>query len=384
MTLGTGLGIGTAAMLAALAATGSVRPQPAPVGSWKPAGELSVGRYAPAAVLLADGRALVAGGYSFELDRTHGSSEVFDPSSQSWRGGPPPGIDRNFALPMPQPGGGWLFVAGFRLRGGTTAATERLDAAGTRFEPGPNAGTERELFSATAMADGRFLITGGYSTRQRQTLDTAELYDPKTNQFISLGDRLRFARFGHTGVLLADGRVLIVGGKVLRTNDDVLPAELFDPGNETFTATASLRAGRDRPTAWLLPGGKQVLVAGGSAREGGTIPGRRCEVYDPGTGRFSPGPELVRDRMAHTATLLTDGRVLLAGGWSTSENRTTPQAELWDPKSGQFGPAGQQRVGRHDHVAIALKDGRVLVAGGKEAPARDGCETPLVAEVWSP
>src|SRR5207302_800410 len=130
--------------------------------------------------------------------------------------------------------------------------------------------------------------------------------------------------------------------------------------------------------------GKRVLVAGGSSKLGGTPPARSCEIYDTATGKFEPGPQLVRDRMAHTATPVGDGRVLLVGGWCGSENRTTRQAELWDPTTMQFRPAGLLEHGRHDHVAVLLKEGRVLVAGGKEAPAVNGVETPLAAEIWSP
>jgi hypothetical protein len=198
------------------------------------------------------------------------------------------------------------------------------------------------------------------------------------------------ARFGHTSVLLPDGRVLIVGGKVLATDERVLPAELFDPKTGTFTATGSLAVGRDRCTAWVMraaPGDRasvRVLVAGGSAKEGGTVPARKTEIYHVATGKFTPGPELVRDRMAHTATLLPDGRVLLVGGWSNGDNATTRQAELWDPAGERFLPAGTLQHGRHDHATIRLRDGRVLVAGGKEAPAREGVESPLAAEIWTP
>lgn len=361
-------------------------------GRWSPAGSLKEGRYAPAAALLPDGRVLVAGGYSFEADRTHATSEIFDPAAGSWSEGPRMRFDRNFPVPLELPGGDVLFVAGFRNRVGTTATTERLQAERVRFAPDAGSGAppaveERELFSATRLADGRFLITGGYSTLRRRTLDTAEIYDPARGEFRSLEARLRRPRFGHTGVLLPDGRVLVVGGKVLDTNADVLPAELFDPKTLRFTETASLRAGRDRCSAWVLPGpadSTRVLVVGGSAKEGGTVPARRSEIYDAKTGKFTDGPELVRDRMAHTATPLPEGRVLLVGGWSTSDNRTTRQAEVWDPAKNAFLPAGNLEHGRHDHVAVRLKDGRVLAAGGKEAPAREGVESPLPAEIWSP
>jgi hypothetical protein len=178
----------------------------------------------------------------------------------------------------------------------------------------------------------------------------------------------------------------VVGGKVLATEERVLQAELFDPKRGSFQLTGALSVGRDRCTAWLLQsaGAARVLVAGGSAQEGGSTPARRCEVYSASTGAFEPGPELVRDRMAHTATALPDGRMLLVGGWCSSENATTRQAELWDPAQQAFRPAGRLAHGRHDHAAVRLNDGRVLVAGGKEAPAREKVETPPAAEIWTP
>lgn len=357
-------------------------------GSWKRAGTLSVGRYAPGAVLLPDGRALVAGGYSFETNRTHASSEIYDPASEVWSPGPSLRLDRNFPLVFGQPDGDTLFAMGFQMRGGTSAWVLRLDSRRLRFVVSPNGVEERELAAAAPLSDGRVLIVGGYSTLRRRTLGTAEIYDPRSRQFSPLAAMLRYARFGHTAVSLPDGRVLVVGGKVLETNADVRIAELFDPRSETFVKTGALSAGRDRVTAWTLapvPGqGASVLIAGGSGATGGTTPARRCEIYQADTGRFVPGPELVRDRMAHTATPLDHGRVLLVGGWSTSENRTTPQAELWDPIQGWFLPAGRLEHGRHDHAAVLLRDGRVLVVGGKEAPARSGIESPLPAEIWSP
>jgi hypothetical protein len=171
------------------------------------------------------------------------------------------------------------------------------------------------------------------------------------------------------------------------TNDDVLSAELFDAATGSFTDTGSLRVGRDRCTAWPLSRKRgepqRILVVGGSAKEDGTVPARVSEIYSLASGRFADGPALLRDRMAHTATALGGGRMLLVGGWCNSEGRTTRQAELWDPKQNRFLSGGLLEHGRHDHAALLLKDGRVLVAGGKEAPARYGVESPLAAEIWS-
>jgi hypothetical protein len=370
----------------------AVSGEPDPVGAWSTAGALSVGRYAPGAALLPDGRVVVAGGYSFENNRTHTTSDVFDPGKSDWTEGPGMRFDRNFPETLTLANGDVLFAAGFRARTGTTATSERLDAKRVRFAPTAEDGApptveERELFSVCRLADGRFILAGGYTTLRKKTLASAEIYDPQAKEFKAVPALLRHPRFGHTSVLLPDGRVLIIGGKMLGTEVRPLECELFDPRTGAFTPSGSLTIGRDRPTAWVVPAqpGKdpQVLVAGGSAQEGGTTPAKRCELYDIGTGKFAPGPELVRDRMAHTATPLGDGRVLLVGGWSNSDNATTKQAELWDPKLGVFVPAGHLAHGRHDHVAVRLQDGRVLVAGGKEAPALAGVESPLAAEVWS-
>jgi len=354
------------------------------LGVWKPAGALTVGRYAPAAILVGGGRVLVAGGYSFETGATHATSELFDPAAGEWSEGPRMRLDRNFPAVIALADGETLFIGGFRGAAGTTASCEKLDRDVRFAADAPALIEERELFAAVRLADGRFLITGGYSTLRRRTLDTAERYDPAAGRFERVPGRLRSARFGHDMVLLPDRRVLVVGGKVLSTNESVREAELFDPLEESFEAAGTLAVGRDRCTAWLLPGGESVLVAGGSTREGGTEPARRCELYDVAARRFSPGAELLRDRMAHTATGLGGGRVLLVGGWSTSEGATTRETELWDPAQRRFLAAGRTEHGRHDHGAVLLPDGRVLIAGGKEAPARHGVETPLAAEVWSP
>jgi hypothetical protein len=357
-------------------------------GEWRPAGKLAVGRYAPGAVVLTDGRALVAGGYSFELDRTHRSSELFDPVKGAWTPGPALSQDRNFPLVIPAKAHQWLFVAGFNGEAGTVAACDLLTPSGPTLAAGPRPAEERELAASAILSDGRVLITGGFSTLRRQTLDSAELYDPSTGGFRRLPARLGFARFGHSAVTLPDGRVLIVGGKVLRGNFDVTPAELFDPMTGEFKAADALRVGRDRCTAWVLQftdsAGAEVMIAGGSAADGGTEPARQTEIYSVREGLFRRGPDLVVDRMAHCATPLGQGRMLLTGGWSGSQRRTTPEAEVWEPREGRFVAAGSQQFGRHDHAAIPLQTGSVLVAGGKEAPARGGVETPREAELWTP
>lgn len=171
--------------------------------------------------------------------------------------------------------------------------------------------------------------------------------------------KLTAGRSGHAAVRLADGRVLVLGGdKDFSTDPFTMrtTAELFDPAANRFTATLPTVVGRERMTASLLADGR-VLVAGGFDGTGAPIP--RAELFDPATGAFTPTGSMVTGRAAHTATVLPDGRVLVAGGEGAGAS-----AELYDPATGSFARTGPMATGRSSHTATLLDDGRVLVAGG--------------------
>ena len=109
--------------------------------------------------------------------------------------------------------------------------------------------------------------------------------------------------------------------------------------------------------ATLLPDGK-VLVAGGSSSGSSAS----AELYDPGSGSWTTTGSLIEDRGGHTATLLPDGRVLVAGG--TGSLGLLASAELYDPGSGSWTATGSMIEARYSHTATLLSDGKVLVAGG--------------------
>ncbi|MGA7273695.1 MAG: kelch repeat-containing protein, partial [Candidatus Udaeobacter sp.] len=126
----------------------------------------------------------------------------------------------------------------------------------------------------------------------------------------------------------------------------------------TFGNTGSLTTAREQHTATLLPNG-QVLVAGGEGTSGYLS---SAELYDPASGTWTATGSLTTARDLHTATLLPNGQVLVAGGIGTSVDLSS--AELYDPASGTWTATGSLTTARFEHTATLLPNGKVLVAGG--------------------
>ena len=145
------------------------------------------------------------------------------------------------------------------------------------------------------------------------------------------------ARAGHSATLLPDGKVLIAGGyqKAGVLLLALASAELYDPSSGTFTATGSMVTARGVHTATLLADGR-VLIAGGFASFGSGVALTNAELYDPSAGTFTATSDMAAARQWHTATLLNNGKVLIAGGYSTGNRIDLASAELYDPSTGTF------------------------------------------------
>ncbi|HAF25255.1 MAG TPA: hypothetical protein DCK93_20505, partial [Blastocatellia bacterium] len=160
-------------------------------------------------------------------------------------------------------------------------------------------------------------------------------------------------RSGHTATLLADGRVLIVGGE--NSGGLISQSEIFDPTAGTFSVGGNLNSPRADHSATKLADGR-VLIAGGRSDTGSL---NTTEVFDPTTGAFASGPAMSVARAGHSATLFADGRVFIAGG---DENGS---AEIFDPSTSTFSAvAANMNTARSLHSSALLADGRVLLVGG--------------------
>ena len=156
------------------------------------------------------------------------------------------------------------------------------------------------------------------------------------------------ARQGHTAVLLPSGQVLVAGG--------------------SLSSTGSPGTSQQGHTAELLPSGK-VFVGRGARRGAGIsvidqdFSLSSAELYDPATGTWSSTGSLNTARYLHTATLLPNGKVLVAGGYDTASGDLS-SAELYDPATGNWSSAGSLGIARFLHTATLLPSGKVLVAAG--------------------
>lgn len=219
---------------------------------------------------------------------------------------------------------------------------------------------EKRIFhAATLLNNGLVLVTGG-DTPSIPT-KTAELYDSQTGMWRYTQATMNIARGGHTTTLLQDGRVLIAGG-----GPETNTAEIYDPTTETFTLVKPMNVTRVQHRAILLKDGR-VLVVAGSSRSGvgGAYATNAAEIYDPTTGNWSLTDPLPFAVTYHTATLLPDGSVLVAGGYNGFNNDShVSSIASYNPITGKWKSMEPMQVRRTYHTATLLANGKVLIAGG--------------------
>ena len=225
----------------------------------------------------------------------------------------------------------------------------------------------RQRHTAIGLHDGRVLVAGGL-TANNETTATAELYDPVTGNW-SQTSNMSSPRSRQTATLLNDGKVLVAGG---RSQSDVslASAEVYDPATGRWSPIGSMSLPRDQHTATLLQDGR-VLVAGGVSFVGPQHDiEKSVEIYDPGAGVWNLTDHMANVRFGHRATLLPDRRVLVTGGSNNAgvDCGSSTSSEIYDSGSARWAFAASMNTARGFHPAVQLSDGRVLVAGGFTPP----------------
>ena len=269
----------------------------------------------------------------------------------------PAGVNAGSAHIFARRGTSWTQQAQF------TADSVRHNDAGSWATTGSLI-TARERHTATRLANGKVLVVGGRGN-DLGALDRAELYDPGTASW-SLAAPLRRARIFHTATLLPDGRVLVAGGSAgssPSSSFDVATAELYDPVSGTWSDTGTMGTPRSFHTATLLQDGT-ILVAGGYSYASSAVLAS-AEIYDPGRGTWRPTGHLRVGRYGHTMTRLRSGKILVAGGtYEDFLDLPTDSTELYDPVAGTWTTIANLPRAFSHHTATLLPNGTVLVAGG--------------------
>jgi len=389
--------------------------------AWAPTGPLASGDPVTA-TLLPDGRVLALG---------DGSAQIFDPGDDSWTAAAAPTPRTAFTATLLGTGR-VLVVGGTDPDGARSRLVESFDPVTGLWAVEPALPVGVTGHQAALASDGTVVVSGGEGSLGYGALAFLTYYsDFCTCEFSTwdVSGSMPRLHWQHTLTPLPDGRVLVAGdhngsagtaaAEIYRSQalsgapfdtvrafpvaprvvpkTSLLPtgellmaggldsagalvalSELYDAATGTVSPTGSLLEARTSHQVSLLPSGKVLATGGRVGPMGVTPPAASAELYDPGTGAWSPATAMTTGRMDHTAVLLASGRVLVAGGASAGFTETA-SAEIYDPDSDSWAPTGSMVVARSRHAAVLLRDGDVLVAGG----VANGLGSPIAdTEIW--
>lgn len=376
-------------------------------GTWIPTSAMFDARWGHTATLLQDGRVLVAGGEANLVGTVNQSAEIYDPQTVRWTRVAPMHDPRWLHTATLLSDGRVLVAGGYAAPGVSgglggpgfpqipvLATAEIFSPATGTWQRVPDMQVSHAEHSALLLRDGRVLVAYGVGDGDEQSgvlsLVALEWFDPAAQSW-RLRDR-GFPRYAATCTELSNGYLLMFGGDHVdfsQGEGPVYVTELYDQVNDTFGNSIELTHPRAWHTATLLPGGT-VLLAGGETRTSVGGPPYESfqytetpveERYNPVTGQLDQTASMQQRRHRHTATLLQDGTVLVAGGHSRT-SLTGPTTALQSHASSEryqilpnsppseriWTQAGNMLDARGGHTATLLNDGTVLVTGGSQFP----------------
>jgi Kelch motif protein len=346
-------------------ALSACQPQLTTIGAWSQQAAPPVSTETSLAVATTNGRVVVLGGYQLQTGEPLGQTLVFDPSSGRWTP----------AAPNPEP---------------------------------------RILDVAVPLADGTILVTAGQGGKDahHELLRSTWIFDLLRDHWRRVGD-LHLARISPSAVRLTDGRVLLVGGSIVREQPLQLAnggqelfqaapgAELYDPSSETWSTAGDLPLARSALALVALPDGG-ALAAGGCLfpqSQAGVSAVASAELFEPGPARWAATRPLPEARCGPSAIGLSDGRVLVVGGVVDQPNGfgTSPGALLFDPRTRTWASAGSAIASGGlpnpgpggilppAPAGVLLRDGRAFLPAIQAGPTRGHVTTLVVGgQVFDP
>jgi len=348
--------------------------------TFTPTGSMREARIEHTATLLNNGTVLATGGWNGS--DTSSTAEIFNPATGTWR-------YTTGSMTRPRYGhsavkladGRVLVVGGNQVGVGPPLSSEIFDPVTEQFSAASPMHANKHLSPSILLQDGRVLMIVG--SLWFFGVGVSEIYNPVTNSWATTPS-IPVGVAVMAGVGLPDGTALAIGGYDGYTPTAYPYVQRYNPSTNTVTAMSDLVLARLHHTATLLPNGKVLIAAGSTASYTTTS----TELYDPSVlpnGQSQLGVPLNQGRRAHTATLLPNGDVLAVGGYQSAHGccfaGVLTSAELRDAVTGAWSLAGQMSVPRAAHTATLLPSGAVLVAGG--GYENNGGTPQSTAEIWS-
>jgi len=334
-----------------------VEEQVAQLGDFEQTSDMKASRERFAAIRLSDGRVLAAGGRgrglgNVEVGNFEESTELLDPETVEWTFTGDMAAKRQSPAMVELNDGRVLVAGGLGQQKETISTAEIWDPATGVWVATSPLNLSRSGMGVTKLLDGRVMLVGGKTDDKFlvATLVKSEIYDPATATWFETAP-MSEKRINHTTTLLADGRVLVVGGGK-EDGPYLKTVEIYDPASDTWITVSPMKLSRSFHTATTLVDGRLLIVGGRGKRV-------IAEIYDPISDTWTEAGQTTAARAEHSAVLLLDGRVLVTGGLGSLN-----QSEIYDPETNEWSDTAVLNVGRYRHNSVLLKDGRVMVMGG--------------------